>query len=169
MAHTRRVISERLRRRVLGRLKFTRGPVDMAVFCAAAIGTTIRTTAARRIATGTRPTTATTTTGSVVRWGVSDLCGPEWRPSRWPAARPESPNRIPVLPRADARETNAIVAPAGPCSDCPGRGVERSRVGCLAARPVSCDRRVLSQPPARKESPDNPPAAGLAWRLRPCA
>ena len=133
MAHTCHADSERFSQHVLGRLKFTRGPVDKAVFCAAAIGTTMRTTAARRIATGTTRTTATTTTGFVACWGVSQVCGPEWRPSRWPAACPESPNRIPVLPRAKARETNAIVAPAGPCSHCPGRGIERLRPGVLAA------------------------------------
>ena len=93
----------------------------MAVFCAAAIGTTIRTTAARRIATTTGPTTATTTTGSVARRGVSQVCRPECRPSRWRAACPESPNRIPALSRRIARETNAnrarpayaAIAPAG--------------------------------------------------------
>jgi len=72
-AHAATANGWNLRRRVLGRLKFTRGPVEMAVFCAAAVGTTTRTTAARPIATGTRPTTATTTTGFVLRWGVSEF------------------------------------------------------------------------------------------------
>ena len=98
-AHAATADGWELRRRVLGRLKFTRGPVDMAVCCAAAIGTTIRTTAAQPIATGTTRTTATTTTGSVAWRGVSQVGGPEWRPSRWPPACPESPNRIPVLLR----------------------------------------------------------------------
>lgn len=134
-AHAATANSWALRRRVLGRLKFARGPVEMAVFCAAAVGTTIRTTAASRTATTTRRTTATTTMGFGVCWGVSQYRGPEWRPSRWPTARPESPNRIPVLACRAARETNAIVAPAGSCSYCPGRGVAKPRVGGLRARP----------------------------------
>lgn len=41
-----------------------------AVFCAAAVGSAVRTTAARRIASGSRPTSAATTAGFVVRWGL---------------------------------------------------------------------------------------------------
>ena len=137
-AHAATANSWNLRRRVLGRLKFTRGPVDMSVSCAAANGTTMRTTAGQRIATGTGPTTATTTTGFVVRRGVSQPRGPERRPSRWSAECPESPNRIPVLPRRTWRETNATSAPAGPCSNCPGRGVVRiaqSLGECLKGKP----------------------------------
>lgn len=124
-AHAATANGWNLRRRVLGRLKFKRGPVETAVLCAAAVGTTTRTTAAWRIGTTTRPATATTTTGFGVPRGVSEVCGPECRPSRRPAACPESPNRVPVLPWRVPWETNAGVAPAGPCSECPGRGTER--------------------------------------------
>lgn len=127
-AHAATANGWNLRRRLLGRLKFIRGPVDNAVSCAAAIGTTMRTTAVPRIATGTGRTTATTT-AFVVCWGVSKHRGPEWQPSRWPAACPESPNRIPALPRPTIRETNVSSTPAGPCSHCPGRGLARSRPG----------------------------------------
>lgn len=126
-AHAATADGLKLRRRLLGRLRFRRGPVELAVFFAAAVGTTMPTTAGWRIATTTGRTTATTTTGSVVRRGVSAAFGPECRPSWRPAVSPESPNRIPVLPRVNTRETNVSVAPAGPCSDCPGRGVKRQR------------------------------------------
>ena len=106
-AHAATANGYRLRCRVFAALRFTRGPVETAVSCAAAPGTTIRGTAARRIATGTGRTTATTTSacGLWCRWrlgGVSSSFGPECRPSRRPAVRPESPNRAPVLLRGRA-------------------------------------------------------------------
>ena len=61
-AHAATAHCHALRRRVLVRLKFTRGPVETAACCAAVRGTTIRGTADPPIATGTPPTTATTTT-----------------------------------------------------------------------------------------------------------
>jgi len=57
--------------RMVGGLRFQRGPVEEAVSCAAGRGTTIQRTAAARTATGTGPTTATTTTGFGLRRGVS--------------------------------------------------------------------------------------------------
>ncbi len=113
-AHAATANGYRLRCRLLSDLSFKRDPVETAASCAAARGTTTNAgTCARRTATGTRPTTATTTSACVL-WslvfrlrGVSTNTRPECRPSRCPAARPESPNRIPVLSREHAWETNA--------------------------------------------------------------
>ena len=168
-AHAATANGWNLRRRVLGRMKFTRGPVEMAVFCAAAVGTTMRTTADVRTATTTRPTTATTTTGFGVPRGVSRHRGPECRSSRWAAVCPESPNRIPVLPCDGMRETNAKVAPVGLCRYCPGRGVARSRTGFSPARLGVGGDYVRHELAGGSSQMDASPIWRLFWRLRACA
>lgn len=70
-AHAATANSLSLRRRLLGSLRFERGPIDPTVSCGADPGTTIRGTAVLPIATGTGPATATTTTGSGSCRGVS--------------------------------------------------------------------------------------------------
>lgn len=60
MAYARRANSEGVHLHVLGRMEFTWGPVEMAVFCAAGTGTT------------TRRRAATTTSVFVERPGVFD-------------------------------------------------------------------------------------------------
>ena len=74
-AHAATASCRALRWRLLSSLSFQRGPVEVPVSCVAGRGTATQPTAVARIATGTGQPTATTTSGFVLRRGVSARAG----------------------------------------------------------------------------------------------